>query len=157
MRISGVDANRPRAEETVKSEKTPGELRSEGEAESPARSFLADLQEAGWRRGKERCMQLLGQIDAQAEKLKKTQAIGELYRYRQLVQEYMREAMSQMYCRQEERKWDSRGQWRVMAVVAEVDKKLSELTRLMLDKQRNWMQVLDKLGEIRGLLIDIYR
>lgn len=157
MRIGGVEVNRPRAEETVKGEKLPAEIPGGGETEAAAKKFLADLQEAGWRQGKERCMQLLAQIDAQAERIKRSHAIADLYRYRQLVQEYMREAMGQMYSRQEERKWDMRGQMRVMAIVAEVDKKLGELTRLMLDKQQKGLQILEKLGEIRGLLLDIYR
>ena len=48
------------------------------------------------------------------------------------------------------------GYSRTLSTVQEVDTKLVELTQLVLDKQRNSIDILEKIGEIKGLLINLY-
>lgn len=135
-----------------------------GENSSPAakdagdttRSFLEEVQRVESKQWHEKMERLLGQIDQQAERIKKSQTVGELYRYRDLVREFVREATQRMYQRREEGRWDRRGKFRVMSVVAEVDRHLGDLTRLVLQDQQDHLAILKKMGEIRGILVDIY-
>lgn len=121
-----------------------------------SRSFLDEVQRLEAKQWQEKMERLLEQIDLQAEKIKKNQTVSELYRYRDLVRDFVREATRRMYQRREEGRWDRRGKFRVMSVVAEVDRQLGELTRLVLEDQQDPLAILQKLGEIRGILVDIY-
>lgn len=119
-------------------------------------AFVDEMQRIESKQWHEKMERLLAQIDGQAEKIKKSQTVGELYRYRDLVREFVREATRRIYQRREEGRWDRRGKFRVMSVVAEVDRHLGELTRMVLEDQQDPLAILQKLGEIRGILVDIY-
>lgn len=121
-----------------------------------APSFAGEVQRIEARHWRERIDRLLMLIDRQAERIKEHQTVGEIQRYRDLVREFLREATQRVYQRREESRWDRRGKLRVMAVVAEVDQQLGELTRMVLQDQRDPLAILQKLGEIRGILVDLY-
>ena len=57
---------------------------------------------------------------------------------------------------EQERAWNMKGYSRTLSTVQEVDNKLVELKQLVLDKQRNLIDILEKIGEIKGLLINLY-
>lgn len=151
MKVKGTSPDKPGArkvgEDNNSAAKGPGDA---------SRSFLEEVQRIEAKQWQEKMERLLQQIDQQAEKIKKSQTVGELHRYRDLVREFVREATQRIYQRREEGRWDRRGKFRVMAVVAEVDRQLSELTRLVLQEQKDPLAILQKLGEIRGIIVDIY-
>ncbi|NPV93517.1 MAG: YaaR family protein [Firmicutes bacterium] len=132
---------------------TPSSVKGTGVAST---AFLDEMQRVESKQWHEKMERLLAQIDEQAEKIKKNQTVSELYRYRDLVREFVREATRRIYQRREEGRWDRRGKFRVMSVVAEVDRHLGELTRMVLEDQQDPLAILKKLGEIRGILVDIY-
>ena len=118
--------------------------------------FLDTLQEVHDTNIKEKLDKLLGQIDKQGEKLSRKRTFKELVRYKKMVQQFIKEAVEKMYKVKEEFSTYGSGNHKVYNLVEKVDESLEELTELVLDKQSTQMEILDRLDEVRGMLVDIY-
>jgi uncharacterized protein YaaR (DUF327 family) len=98
---------------------------------------------------------LLERIDAQAEKLSARLDIAELKRYRSLVAEFIDISVKNSIEYKREHMLDARGRHRIFGIVRKIDTELETLTREVLRTQRDYICVLSKLEDIRGLLVDI--
>lgn len=94
---------------------------------------------------------LLAEIDEAGDRLQRHPIRAELARYRALVGRFLKEATSKMASA--ERRTDRRN--RVFVLVQVVDRKLEELTELLVEGQADALALLAKLQEIQGLLIDL--
>ena len=104
---------------------------------------------------KEKLKNLLERIDMQSQKLSERMDIGELKRYRSLVKEFLDLSVKHSSQFHKEHTLDSKGRHRIFAIVKKVDTELEELTREVLRQQKDNINVLAKLDDIRGLLLDI--
>lgn len=104
----------------------------------------------------ERLDQLRGEIEAQGEKLGKSQTIEDFRKYKKLVKQFMDDAVSNGLKLEEQRGFDWRGRTKVYKIVKEVDGKLIDLANEVLAKEKKGLNILSLLGEIEGLLINIY-
>ena len=98
---------------------------------------------------------LLERIDMQAQKLSERLDIGELKRYRTLVTEFIDISVRNSSEYHKEHTLDGRGRHRIFGLVKKVDAELEALTREVLKSQKDFIGVLAKLEDIRGLLVDI--
>lgn len=77
-------------------------------------------------------------------------------RYRELIKELLNEVIYRSHEFSRENFLDRRGRHRVYGIIRLVDKNLDELAEeLMKDEQDN-ISILSKIGEIQGLLLDIF-
>ncbi|OLO42797.1 hypothetical protein BTR23_02000 [Alkalihalophilus pseudofirmus] len=104
----------------------------------------------------ERVHQLMQKIDDQGKVLAETRTVDELRKYKALIKEFMEDAVELGLRLEEKRGFNRRGRTKVYKVVQEVDRKLLDLTNAVLDKQRKGLEILDMVGEIKGLLVNIY-
>ncbi|MBS4208283.1 YaaR family protein [Bacillus sp. FJAT-50079] len=104
----------------------------------------------------ERMDKLRQEIEQQGEKLAKSQTIEDFRKYKQLVKSFMEDAVNNGLQLQEQRGFDWRGRTKVYKIVKEVDKKLIDLANSVLDKEKKGLDLLGLIGEIEGLLINIY-
>ncbi|HSH25990.1 MAG TPA: YaaR family protein [Massilibacterium sp.] len=104
----------------------------------------------------ERMKQLLQDIDDQGKVLVETQSVEELRKYKQLVKDFMQEAVDHGLKLEERRGFNRRGRTKVYKIVKQVDQKLIELTNAVLKEQEKGLHVLGLVGEIKGLLVNIY-
>ena len=118
--------------------------------------FLDTLQEVQGQQVKDKLDELLSLIDEQGERLAKNRTFNELVKYKRMVQQFMKESVEQMYSLKEEYGGHRSGQHKVYTLVEKVDQSLEELTDLVLSEQADQLEVLDKLDEIRGMLVDLY-
>ena len=51
---------------------------------------------------------------------------------------------------------DKRGRHRVYGIIRQVDDTLDELARELMKDEKDHLAILGKIGEIRGLLLDIF-
>lgn len=105
---------------------------------------------------RERLDLLLKQIDKQAEKLSKKIDVGELIAYKKLVSQFMKETLESMVKFSKNGFLDKRGRHKIYAIIKKVDKELEKLTEDVLKKEKNNLNILKRLDDIRGLLLDIY-
>ena len=81
---------------------------------------------------------------------------GDMRRYRELIKELLNEVIYRSHEFSRENFLDRRGRHRVYGIIRLVDKNLDELAEeLMKDEQDN-ISILSKIGEIQGLLLDIF-
>lgn len=98
---------------------------------------------------------LMGEITLQGEKLAKKRDIKDMKRYRGLVKEFMNEIISRSHSFSRENFLDRKGRHRVYGIIRLVDENLDELAQELMKEEQDHLAILSKIGEIRGLLLDI--
>lgn len=104
----------------------------------------------------EKMTKLMQDIEDQGKVLADSRTIDDLKKYKKMVKEFMEEAVNNGLSLEEQRGFNRRGRTKVYKIVKEVDSKLIELTNTVLDKEKKGLDVLGLVGEIKGLLINIY-
>lgn len=98
---------------------------------------------------------LMEEITKQGEKISKHMDIKDMKQYRSLVKEFMNEVVNRSHEFSRENFLDRRGRHRVYGIVKLVDKKLDELAGELVKDEKDNINILGKIGEIQGLLLDI--
>lgn len=104
----------------------------------------------------ERLNELLDKIDEQGAKLTQTPTYSELKGYRDLVREFIGEAVSKMYTTQTQHGWDRQGRQKAYTTVKNIDKVLAEMTESIRTGQASKLDIVAKQDAIRGMLVDLY-
>ncbi|MCL2085144.1 MAG: YaaR family protein [Oscillospiraceae bacterium] len=79
----------------------------------------------------------------------------ELKKYREMVIEYMNEAVRFTFEFKKQSTLDARGRHRMYAIIKRINKRLEELTKEMLAGQADNLAVMNAIDEIRGMLLDL--
>ena len=103
----------------------------------------------------ERLNSLMTQITEQGEKITKHMDIGDMRRYRELVKDFMNEVVNRSHEFSRENFLDRRGRHRVYGIIRLVDENLDQLAQELMKDEQDHLAILSKIGEIRGLLLDI--
>jgi uncharacterized protein len=98
---------------------------------------------------------MLERITEQGEIIAKRKDINDVKKYRGLVSEFLGEAMSSAYEADKESSFDARGRFKEYSVVKKINTELEKLTKQVLEEQKDNLAILEQLGTIRGLLIDL--
>lgn len=99
---------------------------------------------------------LMEEITMQGERLYKRRDVRDMWRYRRLVKDFMNEVVTHSHSFTRENFLDRRGRHRVYGIIRLIDENLDQLAQeLMKDEQDN-LAILSTIGEIRGLLLDIF-
>lgn len=119
-------------------------------------SFSDVLQQQNGQMTRERMKKLLQQIDEQGERLLERRTVKELREYKALVKSFMDEAVRNGVSLEERQGFNRRGRTKIYKILREVDTKLIDLTNAVLDKEKKGIDILSQVGEIKGLLINLY-
>ena len=104
----------------------------------------------------ERLMQMKKDIEDQAERLIDRVDVKDYEKYRKLIREFLDEIVSNGYTFSRENAYTSRGgRHRYIATVETINKKLDELGKEVLSEQSDKIEILGKIDDIRGLLLDL--
>lgn len=103
-----------------------------------------------------RLQTLMEDITMQGDKLAKRRDVADMRRYRSLVKEFMNEVVSRSHSFSRENFLDRRGRHRVYGIIRMVDETLDELAQELVKDEQDHLAILSKIGEIRGLLLDIF-
>lgn len=104
----------------------------------------------------EKLTHLLSEIDKQRERLDKNMYLGDLVKYKKLVKDFLDVAVRNSHKFQKENFLDRRGRHRVFSIIRQVDAELEDLTQNFLQEEKDRIHLLQKLDDIRGLLLDIF-
>jgi len=99
---------------------------------------------------------LMEQITMQGDRLAKKRDIKDMKRYRGLIKEFMNEIVSRSHSFTRENFLDRRGRHRVYGIIRLIDENLDELAQELVKDETDNIAILAKIGEIRGLLLDIF-
>jgi uncharacterized protein YaaR (DUF327 family) len=75
--------------------------------------------------------------------------------YRELIKEFMNEIVNRSHKFSRENFLDKKGRHRVYTMIKLVDKNLDELAAELIKDETDHLAILNKIDEIRGLLLDI--
>jgi uncharacterized protein YaaR (DUF327 family) len=99
---------------------------------------------------------LLKDIDAAGERLARSRTFKDLAKFKTLVKRFVKEAVDFGMELKQSHSWNQFGQGRSLKVVETIDETLSELTDELMKKEESSIDILGKVGEIKGLLINLY-
>lgn len=104
----------------------------------------------------EQLTRLLGDIENQGKRLLHSQTVRDLQLYKNLVQRFVKEAVDFGMQLKQNKSWNEQGRSRTLSLVKEVDEQLILLTEAVLSQEKEPITLLDKIGEIKGLLVNLY-
>lgn len=103
----------------------------------------------------ERLDGMMKEIVQQGKKLTKRMDIRDMKHYRTLIKEFLNEVVNRSHKFSRENFLDRRGRHRVYGMIKRVDQALDELAGELIKDEKDSIAILDKVDEIRGLLLDI--
>lgn len=98
---------------------------------------------------------LINEISEQGKKISKKTDIRDMRRYRELIKSFLNEVVFRSHQFSRENFLDRRGRHRVYGIVKLIDENLDELAEELLKDEKDNILILNKVDEIRGLLMDI--
>lgn len=133
---------------------TPAEIANVGQNEDGNFKFTLSsaIQEAGL---DEKLNIMLSDISVQGELIARHMDIRDMKKYRGLVKDFMNEIVNRSHKFSRENFLDRKGRHRVYGIIKLVDDTLNELAEELLKDEKDHISILSKIGEIRGLLLDI--
>ena len=99
---------------------------------------------------------MMEEITMQGDKLAKHRDIRDMKRYRALVKDFLNEIVGRSHSFSRENFLDRRGRHRVYGIIRLVDENLDNLAQELMKDEKDHLKILSMIGEIRGLLLDIF-
>ena len=115
--------------------------------------LASNIEEAGLA---DRLNLMMEEIVMQGDKITKRMDVKDMRRYRAPIKDFMNEIVNRSHKFSRENFLDRRGRHRVYGIVRLVDEKLDELAQELMKEEKDEIAILAKVGEIRGLLLDIF-
>ncbi|MBP3422112.1 MAG: YaaR family protein [Lachnospiraceae bacterium] len=103
-----------------------------------------------------RLSSMMEEITRQGDRLSKKMDVRDMKKYRSLIKDFMNEVVNRSHKFSRENFLDKRGRHRVYGIIRQVDDTLDELARELMKDEKDHLSILGKIGEIRGLLLDIF-
>ncbi|WML39360.1 YaaR family protein [Neobacillus sp. OS1-2] len=99
---------------------------------------------------------LLEDIDQQGQQLSDNPTFRELHKYKDLVKQFMGEVTKNGLALHQTESWDMYGGNKTLKTIQVLDRKLIELTDHVLNQQTTGLTLLERIGEMKGLLLNLY-
>ena len=99
---------------------------------------------------------MLVDITAQGDRIARHMDIRDMRKYRELIREFMNEVVFRSHKFSRENFLDRKGRHRVYGIIKLIDANLDELAQELVKDEKDHITILNKIGEIRGLLLDIF-
>jgi hypothetical protein len=115
--------------------------------------LTSKIEEAGLQ---ERLNLMMQEITQQGDRISKKMDIRDMRKYRALIKDFMNEVVNRSHKFSRENFLDRRGRHRVYGIIKRVDETLDELAQELVKDEKDHIAILSKIGEIKGLLLDIF-
>jgi len=119
-------------------------------------SFKASMETQSGKMRLEQLTVMLSDIEVFGKKLTKSRNLKDLARFKGLVKRFVKETVDNGLNIETSRSFDIYGNTRTLALVKALDEKLIELTEDMMNQEKPSIDLLERIGEIKGLLINLY-
>ena len=131
---------------------TSGTQKNQAPAEDFKFTLMSSIEEDGLAA---RLQVMMEEITMQGKKLGKHMDVRDMKHYRKLIKEFVNEIVNRSHKFSRENFLDRRGRHRVYGMIKRVDEVLDELAGELIKDEKDAIAILDKVDEIRGLLLDI--
>ena len=116
-------------------------------------TLMSRIEEEGLQ---ERLSLLFDDITMQGKKISKHMDVRDMKRYRGLIKDFLNEIVNRSHKFSRENFLDRKGRHRVYGIIRLIDQNLDELAEELMKEEKDNISILGKIGEIRGLLLDIF-
>lgn len=99
---------------------------------------------------------LLGDISTAGDRLARSRNLRDMAKFKMLIRKFLNEAVDFGMGLKQSHTWNRFGEGRKLKLVETIDEKLVELAEEILSQEKSSIDLLDKIGEIKGLLINLY-
>ncbi len=99
---------------------------------------------------------LMMDITSQGERIARHMDIRDLKRYRGLIKEFLNEVVYRSHKFSRENFLDRKGRHRVYGIIRKIDENLDALAEALVADEQDHIAILSRIGEIEGLLLDIF-
>lgn len=103
----------------------------------------------------EKLKSMIEDITTQGKKIAEHMDIRDMKVYRSMISNFFSEVVANSHKFSRENFLDKRGRHRVYGVVKLVNDQLDELAKELISSEKNQMDILERVGEIEGLVLDI--
>jgi hypothetical protein len=100
--------------------------------------------------------QLLKDITAQGNKLARFRSFRDLAKFKRMVKGFLQKAVKEGMALEQSHSFGMDGQTRHLTIVKQIDEKLMELTEELMNQEKKTVDILGLIGEIKGLLVNLY-
>ena len=97
----------------------------------------------------------LQESESEGQRIARRKDIRDMKRYRAKIKEFMNEITTHSHTFSRENFLDRKGRHRVYGIIHQVDEDLDKLAEALLSEEKDHLEILRLIDEIRGMLIDI--
>jgi len=99
---------------------------------------------------------MLTEITEEGQKIAKRRDVRDMKHYRGLIKGFLNEIVNRSHKFSRENFLDRRGRHRVYGIIRRIDATLDEIAQALVSDERDNIDILAKIGEIQGLILDIF-
>lgn len=104
----------------------------------------------------EQITRLLGDISSAGERIARSRNLRDMAKFKMLIRRFLKEAVESGLELKQSHTWNQFGEGRRLKLIETIDEKMVELAEALLDEEKTSVDLLAKIGEIKGLLINLY-
>jgi uncharacterized protein YaaR (DUF327 family) len=130
------------------------EEKQAGDAIRPAFQDILSLSKS--RLQKKELDRLLLSIDQLGKELSKQCSWRALMNYKERIRRFLEEVVKGGYGLKERQGFDRRGRTKLYKIISELDDLMVQLAEEVLKEETSELEILKKIGDIRGLLVNLY-
>ncbi|MFE4714579.1 MULTISPECIES: YaaR family protein [Paenibacillus] len=119
------------------------------------KTFSDVFQQQGEQKTKDELNRQIREIQLQGDRLSKSMTVRELSIYRTLIKRFLEETARRGVILKETKGWDRRGRSKRYKLLEEIDTALLSMADDLLSSEQGRIDLLGKVGEIRGLLLNL--
>lgn len=127
---------------------------SEKKVVSNKKDFSQNFSFARQQKSEEQLKEMMEDIKKKGNRLAVTKCYADVRAYKKLIQQYLKSVLDYMYSINKD---ISFWQTQYFITVDTVDKKLEELTEMLLKNEKENLDIASTIDEITGLIVDIYK
>ncbi|WP_426450032.1 YaaR family protein [Paenibacillus sp. S-38] len=133
-------------------------IRNETTSSQPLqqKSFSDMMQQQDVKATREELQRMLQQIDLQGQRLAKSMTVRELRQYRMMIKQFLEETARRGVQLRDTQGWDRRGRTKRYKLLEEIDQGLLGLADELLESEQGHIDLLQRIGDIRGMLINLF-
>ncbi|SEU31637.1 YaaR family protein [Paenibacillus sp. NFR01] len=118
------------------------------------KTFSDVFQQHGEQKTMDELNRQIQDIQQQGDRLAKSMTVRELAIYRNMIKRFLEETARRGVILKETKGWDRRGRGKRYKLLDEIDSALLELADDLLNSEQGRIDLLARVGEIRGLLVN---
>ena len=149
MRIEG----KKEPDKSVASRKSAGKEKVSVKGEHDFPDLLREYQPVNW---EEDLQQLLKRLDEIGQRLSNSFSIYDLREYKDTLRNFLKDTSGKAYHLKNETGWTRQGRPKLYQSLELIDQELENLSKSVLSGEKDRLIILNRLDQIRGLMVDLY-